>query len=125
MFFLYIILSYYWNRTGTPFLPSFPKKGLFVLAYNYITGTIGIFTYFLLFKYFFNHKLKLLNLLGKETLCIYAIHFYFINILIYFTKNPIYIFTLGLPTITLCSFYASYLLDKTAITAFIFKGKYK
>jgi fucose 4-O-acetylase-like acetyltransferase len=88
---IFIIAAMQWNRTGAPFFYNENLNGSFgvvykiiVKIYNIITALLGsLFIFFISDLVVKKNKtiLKSLSYLGKNTLGIYAIHFYLVDLI--------------------------------------------
>ena len=82
---IFLILGFYWKRIEAPILIStnIVLTALFTYCYKIITALTACIFLFLFHESIENLKSKtqnILQLFGKETLGIYAIHYYFISI---------------------------------------------
>lgn len=84
---LFIILGFYWKRIEAPIsFNIIPLTSLITYVYKIITALSANILFFILFKHAENEKSKtqkIIQTLGKETLGIYAIHYYFITLWTY------------------------------------------
>ena len=122
----FIILGYFWERTGLIFTPFEEIKfnKLINIPYNIITALVGIVGTILIFK---SIKItsKITLYIGKRTLAIYAIHFLIIDLLKIIPIHNIYTIIITLPITIISSLLLEYLLSINKYTSLLFLGKTK
>jgi fucose 4-O-acetylase-like acetyltransferase len=125
---LLLIMAYFWHRTEKINIPNIPLNPV-LIAYLYksIIGVIGIIVVFGLFSIFKNFN-KMVLMIGKNTLPIYAMNFIFINwigfVLIFFQNIILFYFVMLIITLLViaCSLTFDFYLKKSKILSLLFLG---
>lgn len=127
LFVLYSILGYFFQLGKSPFSAKIIPPSFYYM----VTGAVGSFFFFILFKNYFNRTIFLLSMMGYYTLGIYVVHCLFrliISDLIsdcLFLLTPFLRITILFIFLTLSSFYVCRLVARIPILSRTIGMKYK